>query len=310
MDLNAIKTGITAFAGRAALVAQKHSPEILMGVGAASTVASTVLACRATLKVDDILNESKAQQEKIEGVHNGEIEVDAEYSDEDYKRDLLIVKAQTVGKLVKEYIPAVTLGVFGIACFLGAHNIISKRNVALLGMYKAAEEGFAKYRKRVVEELGEQKDLDFLYGYKSETVKEKVKDEKTGKMKTVKEERKVATGVMASQYARYFDETNPNWCKSPEQNKYFLQAVQNHMNDLLRARGHVFLNEVYDELGFERSEAGQLVGWVYDEANGGDGYIDFHIFDGTDLAKREFVNGYERSVLLDFNVDGVMYDLI
>lgn len=310
MNINTIKTAAMGFAGRAGLVIQKHSPEILIATGIVSTVGSTVLACRATLKVDGILDEAKATQDKIQGVLDGSIEIkhDASYSEEDAKKDLLIVKVQTVGKLVKEYIPAVTLGAFGIGCFLGAHHIMSKRNVALLGLVKAGQEAFDKYRANVVAELGEQKDLDFLYGYKDEETKEKVKDPKTGKTKTVKNETKVATGQFASQYARYFDELNPNWQKSPEQNKYFLQSVQNHMNDRLRVKGHVFLNEVYDELGFERSEAGQLVGWIW---NGdGDNYIDFNIFDGTDLTKREFVNGHERSILLDFNVDGVVYDLI
>lgn len=307
MNVNSIKL----VAGKATILAKKHAPEILIGTGIASTIGSTVLACRATLKIDDILDESRDKQSKIQAVCDGEIEVEeGAYSEEDAKKDLFIVKVQTVANIGKAYLPAATLGAFGIGCILGAHGIMRKRNVALLGLYKAAESGFAKYRERVVEELGEQKDHDFFYGVRDEVVKEKVKDEKTGKSKTVKKVEKKADGPVGSQYAVFFDESNPNWSKDPEQNKYFLTTVQNYMNDKLRARGHVFLNEVYDELGFPHTQAGQLVGWIHDGSNGGDSYIDFHIFDGMSLQKREFVNGYERSILLDFNVDGVVYDLI
>ena len=137
---------------------------------------------------------------------------------------------------------------------------------------------------------------------------------KDGKTKTVTKKVEKAPDHLYSQYARFFDEANINWDKSPEQNMYFLKMVQNQMNDKLKARGHVFLNEVYDALGFDRSEAGQLVGWVWNNDNtameAGDGYIDFGIFDGNDCAKRAFVNGDERSILLDFNIDGMIYDLI
>ena len=131
-----------------------------------------------------------------------------------------------------------------------------------------------------------------------------------GKEKKVKEEIEVPAGQVVSQYARYFDECNPNWTKDPEQNRYFITCVQNMLNDRLRSVGHVFLNEAYEALGFKHSSAGAVVGWVYDPADGKDNYIDFNIFDEESFSKREFVNGYERSILLDFNVDGVIYDLI
>jgi hypothetical protein len=85
----------------------------------------------------------------------------------------------------------------------------------------------------------------------------------------------------------------------------FLQCQQNYFNQQLKARGHVFLNEIYDAIGLERSKAGTIVGWVTD--GNGDGYIDFGMFED---ASRRFINGIEPSILLDFNVDGVIYDLI
>ncbi len=309
---NAIQTAKFAI-GRGGVIMKKYSPEILTAAGIIGTVGSTVLACKATLKVEDILDEAKKKSNLINAVHDGEIEVDAEYTDKDYSKDLLVNRTQTAVKLIKLYGPAITLGALSITAILGGQHILRKRNVAVMAAYKLCEESFANYRARVKDELGEEKDRQFYYGITEETVKDKVKS-KDGKTKTVTTKVEKAPDHLYSQYARFFDEANENWDKSPEQNMYFLKMVQNQMNDKLKARGHVFLNEVYDALGFERSEAGQLVGWVWNKDNtameAGDGYIDFGIFDGNSYAKRAFVNGDERSILLDFNIDGMIYDLI
>lgn len=309
---NAIQTAKFAI-GRGGLILKKYSPEILTAAGIIGTVGSTVLACKATLKVEDILDEAKKKSNLINAVHDGEIEVDAEYTDKDYSKDLLVNRTQTAVKLIKLYGPAISLGALSITAILGGQHILRKRNVAVMAAYKLCEESFNNYRSRVKDELGEEKDRQFYYGMTEETVKDKVKS-KDGKTKTVTKKVEKAPDHLYSQYARFFDEANINWDKSPEQNMYFLKMVQNQMNDKLKARGHVFLNEVYDALGFDRSEAGQLVGWVWSNDNtameAGDGYIDFGIFDGNDYAKRAFVNGDERSILLDFNIDGMIYDLI
>lgn len=309
---NAIQTAKFAI-GRGGLILKKYSPEILTAAGVIGTVGSTVLACKATLKVEDILDEAKKKSNLINAVHDGEIEVDAEYTDKDYSKDLLVNRTQTAVKLIKLYGPAISLGALSITAILGGQHILRKRNVAVMAAYKLCEESFNNYRSRVKDELGEEKDRQFYYGMTEETIKDKVKS-KDGKTKTVTKKVEKAPDHLYSQYARFFDEANINWDKSPEQNMYFLKMVQNQMNDKLKARGHVFLNEVYDALGFDRSEAGQLVGWVWNKDNtameAGDGYIDFGIFDGNDYAKRAFVNGDERSILLDFNIDGMIYDLI
>ena len=309
---NAIQT-VKFTIGRGGLVLKKYSPEILTAAGVIGTVGSTVLACKATLKVEDILDEAKKKSNLINAVHDGEIEVDAEYTDKDYSKDLLVNRTQTAVKLIKLYGPAITLGALSITAILGGQHILRKRNVAVMAAYKLCEESFNNYRSRVKDELGEEKDRQFYYGMTEETVKDKVKS-KDGKTKTITKKVEKAPDHLYSQYARFFDEANINWDKSPEQNMYFLKMVQNQMNDKLKARGHVFLNEVYDALGFDRSEAGQLVGWVWNKDNtameAGDGYIDFGIFDGNNYAKRAFVNGDERSILLDFNIDGMIYDLI
>ena len=307
-DISKVTNAVQRVAGKKILVVQKHSPEILTAVGIIGFGATIVTACTATLKVDDILTEHKEQIEKINAVAE-DPEYQDQYSEKDVVKDKTIVYIQTGVKMAKNYLPTITLGALSIGCILSAHNILSKRNVALLAAYKASEEAFANYRGNVRKELGEEKDRQFLYGLEKTKVEEIVTDDK-GKKKKIKKEVELPTGQIASQYARYFDECNPNWTKDPEQNRYFITCVQNMLNDRLRSVGHVFLNEAYEALGFKHSSAGAVVGWVYDPANGKDNYIDFNIFDEESFTKREFVNGYERSILLDFNVDGVIYDLI
>lgn len=311
MKLEKITTGLSKLTGRSGLVLQKHSPEILLVLGITGTVASAILACRATLKVEDVLHGHREKTEKInncwEKVKEGEISLD-EYSEQDHKKDLVVAYTQTTVDFIKLYGPAVTLGVASIACIISGHGIMKTRNVALVAAYKAIEEGFNAYRKRVVEEHGEEADYMYKNGLRKQEITETAYTDENGiKHKAQKKQVLVEDPNGLSVYARFYDESCSQWSKNPEYNLMFLRSQQNYYNDMLKSRGHVFLNEVYDALGIPRTQAGAIVGWVIG-ANG-DNFIDFGIFDGDRMKSRDFVNGYERSVLLDFNVDGVIYDL-
>ena len=290
---------------------RKHSPEILVGVGVVGVVASAVMACKATLKVDEVVSKSKDDVARIhKAAEEGHTEAGEAYSKEDEKKDLTIVYAKTGLKLAKTYAPAVLLGTASIGCILTSHRIIRKRNIALAAAYTAVDKGFKEYRGRVVERFGEELDKELKYNIKAKEVEKTVVDEK-GKEKVVKETVNVVDPTNVSQYARFFDETCTAWERDAEYNYMFLVQQQNHANDLLKARGHLFLNEVYDMLGMQRTKAGQAVGWVYDEKHPvGDNYVDFGIYNLHDKEKRLFVNGYEKSILLDFNVDGPVWDLL
>lgn len=298
MNFNGIKTLVKHKGARQLLMARKHSPHVLFGAGVVGVIGTAVLASSATLRLEDELKgiEVSKQQAKdlFESGHDS-------YSESDYQRDQAILMVRSVTKVAKLYMPAIALGTLSIAALTGSHVIMTKRNVALTAAYAALDKGFKEYRERVVAELGEDKDREFRYSSEEVTVQEKT-ESGTKKSKV----KKVGPGGK-SIYARFFDETCVDWQSTPEYNRVFLQAQQNYFNDLLNARGHVFLNEVYDRLGMERSRAGQIVGWV---RNGKDGFIDFGIFDGDSPAVRDFVNGHEGSILLDFNVDGNIYDLI
>ena len=288
---------------------EKHSPEILLGVGVVGVVATTVTACKATMKLNDILDECVETREKIKEVAENP-KYDDKYSEEDAQKDLTINYVQTGVKIVKLYAPSVALGVFSVGCLLGSHNVMQKRNAALSAAYLTVDKSFKEYKQRVIDRVGEEVEKEIRYGIKAEEVVETVTDE-DGNETTVTETVKMMNPNLYSDYARFFDESSPYWQKDPEYNLVFLKAQQQYANDLLRAKGRLFLNDVYDMLGIEKTKAGQIVGWVYDPVNpNGDNFVDFGIYDMSKERVRAFVNGYEATILLDFNVDGNIWDLM
>ena len=290
-------------------VVQKHSPEILAGVGVVGVVASTVMACKATMKLNDILEESKETRDKIREVESNP-RYEEQYSHEDAKKDLVINYTQTAMKVAKLYAPAVILGSASLGCLLASNDILRKRNAALSAAYMTVDKSFKEYRQRVVDRFGEEVEKEIRYNIKAEEVTSTVVAE-DGSETTITETVKVMDPNLYSDYAKFFDEASPYWQKDPEYNFMFLKSQQQYANDLLKARGRLFLNEVYDMLGIEKTKAGQIVGWVYNPENPiGDNFVDFGIFDMSKERVRAFVNGYEPNILLDFNVDGNIWDLM
>jgi hypothetical protein len=267
------------------------------------------MACKATLKLDDILAESKETRDKIKEVAENP-RYEKEYSPEDAKKDLTINYAQTAVKITKLYAPAVILGSASLGCLLASNDILRKRNAALSAAYMTVDKSFKEYRSRVAERFGEEVEKEIRYNIKAMEVETTVANE-DGSETTVVEESKVMDPNLYSDYAKFFDEYSPNWQNDPEYNLMFLKAQQQYANDLLKAKGRLFLNEVYDMLGLERTKAGQVVGWVYNPENPtGDNFVDFGIYDMSKERVRAFVNGYEPSILLDFNVDGDVWSMM
>ena len=298
---------VTRTLGKVSLGLKKHSPEILVVAGVVGTVTSAVLACKATLKVNEVVDEAKTNIDKIhEATERGYTDAGEEYSIEDSKKDLSLVYVQTGVKFVKLYAPAVILGGLSIAGILTSNNILRKRNVALAAAYATVDKGFKEYRGRVVERFGEELDKELRYNIKAKEIEETVVDEK-GKEKTVKKTVNVIDPNAISDYAKFFDDGNTGWDPDPELSLFFLKQQQAHANDILKSRGHLFLNEVYDMLGIPRTAAGSVVGWVYDPNNkdhNGDNFVDFGIYNQDNERVRAFVNGQEKVILLEFNPDG------
>lgn len=294
--LTVAKKFVTSKAGRQLLQTQKHSPTILFGAGVIGVVATTVLASKATLQLEDILIENERLQERGRDLLASGNE---RYPASEYTKDMAKLKVRLVKDVGKLYAPAIIIGVGSIAALTGSHLILSKRYAGVVAAYATLDQTFGDYRQRVRELVGDEQEREIRLGKPGE------RDEPSVEGKTVGA---VAAGRGRSQYARWYSkETSKSWEKEPDYSLVFLKAQQNYMNDLLHTRGHVFLNEVYDALGMERDKAAAVVGWV--KGKGGDDHVDFGIYDDDDNFIN-FMTGKDGAILLDFNVDGVIWDLI
>lgn len=285
---------------------KKNASEILLGVGITGTLGTVVLASKATLGLPALIEDYTQFKYQAD---MAEANMEIPYTEEDRKRDMIISGSILARETIKLYLPSIVLGAVSIGCILESHKILRNRALALGAAYATLDAGFKAYKERVAEVYGEDAEKDIRYGVSKEIVTSTETDE-NGKKKKVKSEVSSVDDAALSPYSKFFDASNENFEKDPEFNLQFIRSVQNQANDLLKARGHVFLNEVYDRLGIPRTKAGQVVGWVldYDEDAPGDNYIDFGIFNTQRKSSINFVNGYESTILLDFNVDGSIWD--
>jgi hypothetical protein len=308
MNLESIKTLVTSKTARHLLVARKHSPKVLFVAGSIGVVSAAVLACRATLKVNDLLDEhDKTQQDVINEMRGTETIDDAEHAQMSNR-----LKVRTGINIAKLYLPAVGVGVASIAALTGSHVVLTKRNAGVMAAYAALDRGFKEYRGRVSDEFGAETDRRFATGTEKIVVEEKAADGKT-KTTTVDGRNDDTKYIGGSPYSVVFDERSHRWSKEPGANQMFLGVQHTFAMQKFHAQGHLFLNEVHDMLGLPRTKAGAQVGWVYrkdNEPKNGDNYIDFGVFNGDPAWVDAFIDGREKYAVLDFNVDGVILDLI
>lgn len=303
MSINIVKSASSVF-GKAGFAMRKHSPEILVIGGVIGTVVGAVMACKATPKAVQILEESKETIEKIneaaELAEKGELT--KEYTKEDHAKDLIGEYARMSLGLVKTYAPAVIVGGLSIASILTGHKILRGRNLALAAAYATIDKSFKSYRGNVIDRFGAEVDRQLKYNLKAEEVTEKLEDPETGKTKKIKKTVLVPTDDARERgYARLFDAACDDWNNDAKLNRSFLSGAQNYFNDILQTRGYVFLSEVYKFLKYRETPECRVVGWTL---NGdGDGYVDFG-FDKDDM----FMSGYNKDVWLEFNVDGPILD--
>lgn len=288
---------------------KKHSPEILVVTGIGTGVIAAIIACKQTIKANDIVAEARKSLQNIEDVKELAANNEVEYTEENEQEDRKTIGMQVAVGMVKTYALPVGLGILSITCILAGHHILKKRNVALAAAYSALSTDFMNYRKRVVNKYG--KDVDFMLknGLEKQIVANQVIDPETGEVKETKEEVLTYEGDKLSQYARVFDEVgSTQWTPSADHNRAFLLMEQNYFNERIRTRGYIFLNEVYERLGFRPTKAGSVVGWVYQNAD----YegIDFGIFTAHTQKAAEFLEGTEPSIILDFNVQGDILSLV
>jgi hypothetical protein len=302
--------------GESGLMASEKAPKLLFVGGVVGMVGSTVLACRATLKLSDTLDEIQHDLERAKATPEGleklqadpktaEKYKDVTYDESDLKKDTTRIYIKGVGKITRLYGPAVLLGGVSIFALTKSHNLLQDRNLALTAAYAAVDTAYNRYRERVIDRYGEEVDREIRY----ETEQVDVVDEETGEIET----KTRITDAPGSKFTRWYDEaSSPNWSPDFEINKIVLRNAQHYANDLLRQRGHVWLNEIFTELGMSHTKEGAIVGWRFNRDDP-TAKIDFGIFWTDAVANDQFVeahNGREGAILLDFNVDGVILNEI
>lgn len=308
--LSKVSTSAAKFAGKAEFTIKKNSPEILLGAGIVGFVGTIVLACRATCRADEVLEFHRRKIKDIEDakeIADADPEGEMSYDIEIYRQDKAIRYLKTTGNLAKLYAPTVAVGALSLACILTSRNIMQKRYLGVVAAYNGLSAAFEEYRKRVRDEYGEGLDKHFRYGTTYEELP--VYDENGKKTKEKEQVEKTETEMVVpnDDTCRFFDSSNPNWDKNPTFSMMWLRGQQNILNDILHTRGHVFLNEVYDALGFPHTPQGAVLGWIDGE---GDNCIDFGLYDPNKESVRRFVNGVDNVIMLEFNHDGVIWDKI
>lgn len=295
---------------RTEIMMKKNSPEILLGCGIVGFVGTVVLACRGTLKADEVLEHHKKKIKDIKEAKEVAVSHPDEYEYDivQYRQDISIQYLKTAGNMAKLYLPAASVGALSLTCILTSRNILNKRYLGAVAAYNGVSGAFNEYRKRVRDEYGEEMDRHFRYGTEMNTLTEVGTDENGKKIKTKVQTENINSSLVNpnDDSCRFFDNSNPNWLPNPTYNMMFLRGQQNYLNDRLHTVGHVFLNEVYEALGFHHTPQGAVLGWI---DGGDDDCIDFGLYRDDDNIRR-FVNGLQDSILLEFNHDGVIWDHI
>ncbi len=294
-------------------IATEHGSGILLVGGIVLGAGAIVAACVATRKVDKIMDEAEEEINDIELEEtdvddNGELVEQTEEQRKHTAKRIFFAKVKTAGRLVLNY--GLTALLFGASCFclVKSHNMDIDKYTKVVAAYNVLDQSFRQYRKSVIADQGPEADVRYKLGIQDKEIIEQVTNEK-GKVKEVSKNVEVAN---LTGYARYFDELCPDWKENPKANKLFIEAQQEWANEVMKRRyrkghpGYILLNEVYELLGYDPTEAGAVVGWTYDEENPiGDNYVDFGLYMSNRLNER-FMNGVEPVAILDFNVDGVI----
>lgn len=286
---------ITRFASRSAFKIKKNSPQILFYSGIVGTVATTILASRATLKAVPVVERLNAERDELDSFHL-EDKIDPDL----YTKEVYRQYTQAGVDLTKLYGPVVIVGIGSLFALTKSHQQLTSRNTALTMAYTGLFKTFESYRNRVREQLGEDRDLQFLHG----TVQQEIEyADKSGRNRT-----KSITALdpsSAAAFTYYYDANCPSWHKDPGYNVNYLQGQQDWANILLQKQGHLFLNEVYDLLKIPHTKEGAILGWVFEDLGNNDTFITFGFHkDG------EFLAGFKRDVMLEFNIHGPIHEVI
>ena len=215
-------------------------------------------------------------------------------------QEIVTIYSRTAGRLLRLYAPAIAIGSVSIAAILASHRIHVHREAGLVAAYTAANEAYSRYRGEVRTELGEEKELEIFNRSQTEVKTVTEIDPETGEEVSVEKR-------VAAKYIAVFDRNSPYFRHDDDDaNLTKVRIVQNFANDRLTINGHVFLNEIYDDLGLPRTKAGAVTGWIYDPNNLGDHQIQLGFDLDWRLVKPEGIDGF----IINPNVQGVILDYV
>lgn len=243
-----------------------HLPTIMVVAGSASVVAGAFFACKATLKVDQVLEEHNAimshVRESIEKLPEGRL------TKREIMSDKLQCYAATAGKLCRLYAPAIGLSLAGFAAIFSGFGMIKRWHALAVSSVAALDEKFGKYRAGVIKKYGKEVDKQ-LAGEIIETTKQEIKkiDEETGEEKA--EEVDAITGItfenlVEDDFTRVFDCSNPRWENDYLFNDNFFKNLIHYYTKHLQSHrmDHVFFNTILKECGFRETGIGHFYGWT------------------------------------------------
>jgi hypothetical protein len=332
VDLTQVTKFMTRTSKYVGIKIWQHSPTILAVLGTSGIIGAGVMACKATLKLEETVSEKNEDIQTVKtSLENAKkiVETDGEnadhaqeYIDKFYKKELAAAYLNMGAAIGKLYGPAVLVCAASVGCIFGSKKIMDNRYSACLAACTTTERLFADYRKRVTEDLGKEADQKYRFGMETKEIeipeldkKGNEKKDKNGKTKTKKQRiTTIPSNLATSDYARVFDEVSSReWDRNVDMNVVGLLQKQRYANDLLQSRGWLFLNEVYLMLGFPVTDYGQDVGWIFEKDNPiGDNVVDFGLYkayrpDSTETRLMAMCP-QNNAILLDFNVDGYIKD--
>ena len=208
----------------------KHKPEILTGLGITGMISSTVMAVSATPKAIIIIKNKKMESEAND-----------------------LTTSEIIKAPWKCYIPATIVGVTSILCLISANSTNYKRNAALATAYALSERTLSEYRKKVISEIGEEKERD---------------------IKTAISKERIQNNPVQTQQIIITNKGNTP-CYDPIIDRYFKSDIEtikktvNELNRRMREEHTISLNDFYYELGLKSIDVGDNLGWNIDR-----GYID------------------------------------
>lgn len=318
MSFTSMKMAVHRFGSKAAVKLSKHGPTILVVGGVALMAAGTIVACNKTAGVEAILDDHKERMKPIVQKRKAAEEKKAIYSPEDQRMDTAKEFFRTGGQFIKLYSPALVLEITGAVAILTGHHILSKRHLAMAASYAGLQKSYSEYRERIVNEYGKDADFRALTGARKESIDYAEVDE-DGKYagEGVTDYDNVIDPEHIDMYSVLYDEMySGSWTPNPVTNMAQIKGVEEYWNQRFESRGFVYYHEVLKDLGiwdrlpYEKQKLFIGKGWVW---GAGDNYISLGIFDVnvpmTD-AKKDFIMGYEPSVLIVPNLDGDVATLL